>query len=142
MTHNPFLPQPPGTTNPFRRQQASASGTTIPMALTASAAETPSASTPVSMDDEQAAVLVQEAKTLKARMDADRERYDEIKGLLWDGIGRVAGTVPGTSAKFRPPVTTRRKVNYSVLESKFPTAYEAAVTVTTTDPSTPGALYL
>lgn len=139
MTNNPFLKQ---STPPWERDRPAWDPT--PSTASASVSQSaPGASADlVSIEPDQAAALVAEAETLKARMDADRDRYNEIKALLWESVGRTAGTVPGTSAKFRAPAATRRKVNYSVLETKFPQAYEAAVTITANDTTTPGALYL
>ncbi len=95
------------------------------------------------LSEEEAKSLVLEGREIKARMDADKDRYAKIKTTLWEGLGRKLGKIPGTSATFRKGASApRRKVDYQILEEQFPAAYEAAVTVTIPDPNTPGALYL
>lgn len=153
MTINPFRQRPPGQTiNPFTGQPTErehvatpnppsvgeghpASGTPV-----ASAAETPAP--PSDTDPAEIKAWVAEARELKSRMDADKDRYAEIRSKLWDAAGHRAGKLPGTTAKFRAPnLSPRRRVDYTALEH-FPEAYQAAVTETEPDPETPGALYL
>lgn len=84
--------------------------------------------------------LVAEARHVKARMDLDRARYDEIKADLWVLAGRRPGEfVDG--AKFRAPSTSRR-CDYKKLEATHPDVYAEVVTVTQPNPDTPGALTL
>jgi len=152
MTTNPFQPDPaPPTINPFtgkpsNRQFIASPNTDNRPGGAASASEsTPSApaSEPL-LSEEEAKSLVLEGREIKARMDADKDRYAKIKTTLWEGLGRKLGKIPGTSATFRNGASApRRKVDYQILEEQFPEAYEAAVTVTIPDPeNTPGALYL
>lgn len=151
MTTNPFQPDPaPPTINPFtgkpsNRQFIASPNTDNRPGGSASASEsTPAApaSEPL-LSEEEAKSLVLEGREIKARMDADKDRYAKIKTTLWEGLGRKLGKIPGTSATFRKGASApRRKVDYQILEEQFPAAYEAAVTVTIPDPNTPGALYL
>ncbi|AWY05501.1 hypothetical protein PBI_MORRISSEY_59 [Gordonia phage Morrissey] len=152
MTTNPFQPDPaPVTINPFtgkpsNRQFIASPNTDNRPGGSASASEsTPAApaSEPL-LSEEQIKSLVLEGREIKARMDADKDRYAKIKTTLWEGVGRKLGKLPGTSATFRKGASApRRKVDYQILEEQFPEAYEAAVTVTIPDPeNTPGALYL
>ena len=77
--------------------------------------------------------------TVMRRLKAIRERADKVyqvgRGRLWDLVGAKCG-------KFKRMGTTSRRVNYKTLETRFPEAYAAAVTVTTKDLDQPGNLYL
>ncbi|QLF84043.1 hypothetical protein SEA_UPYO_64 [Gordonia phage Upyo] len=113
-----------------------------PDALTgqpASGTSTASGSAAGSMDTPS---LVEEARALKARMDADKERYDEIRSTLWDRVGQKAGEVPGTTAKFQAPSSKpSRRVDYKRLE-RHPEVYAEVVVETPPNPDAPGRLYL
>lgn len=155
MTTNPFQPDPaPPTINPFTgkpsNRQFIASPNTDNRPGGSASEPLLSESTPAApaseplLSEEEAKSLVLEGREIKARMDADKDRYAKIKTTLWEGLGRKLGKIPGTSATFRKGASApRRKVDYQILEEQFPEAYEAAVTVTIPDPeNTPGALYL
>lgn len=152
MTTNPFRQRHTGPTiNPFTGKP-----NPVPDGVGEGPPDTPdsrasaSESTPAALasepllSEEEAKSLVLEGREIKARMDADKDRYAKIKTTLWEGLGRKLGKIPGTSATFRKGASApRRKVDYQILEEQFPAAYEAAVTVTIPDPeNTPGALYL
>lgn len=143
MTTNPFRQRHTGPTiNPFTGKP-----NPVPDGVGEGPPDTPdsraSASEPL-LSEEEAKSLVLEGREIKARMDADKDRYAKIKTTLWEGLGRKLGKIPGTSATFRKGASApRRKVDYQILEEQFPEAYHAAVTVTIPDPeNTPGALYL
>ena len=87
--------------------------------------------------------------TVMRRLKAIRERADKVyqvgRGRLWDLVGAKCGkfrTPTGQMVEFKRMGTTSRRVNYKTLETRFPEAYAAAVTVTTKDLDQPGNLYL
>ena len=95
---------------------------------------------PERASDEVLAYLVKETRKLKALADEAAERYAHARTQLWDASGHEVGELP-LGAKFRAP-SSRRSVDYKVLERKFPEAYEAVVRTTDADPSKPGSLVL
>lgn len=154
MTTNPFRQRHTGPTiNPFTGKPnpvpdgvGEGPPDTPDSRASASVTSTAGAAAPASeplLSEEEAKSLVLEGREIKARMDADKDRYAKIKTTLWEGLGRKLGKIPGTSATFRKGASApRRKVDYQILEEQFPEAYEAAVTVTIPDPENTGALYL
>lgn len=95
---------------------------------------------PERASDEILAYLVRETRKAKALADEAAERYALMRTQLWDASGHEVGELP-LGAKFRAP-SSRRSVDYKVLERKFPEAYEAVVRTTDADPSKPGSLVL
>lgn len=68
-----------------------------------------------------------------------------LRDRLWNAVGGKCGkytTPSGDKVEFRRSGTVRRKTSYKTLQEQFPLAYEAAVTETPVDLSTPGNLYL
>lgn len=149
MTTNPFRPPDHGETiNPFTgkpttRQFVASPNDDRPGGSASALESTPAApaSEPL-LSDDQIKALVLEGREIKARMDADKERYAKIKSTLWEGIGRKLGKLPGGGSFRKAASAPRRKVDYKLLEEEFPEAYQAAVSVTSPSPDASGALYL
>ena len=147
MTTNPFRPPDDGgTINPFTgkpttRQFVAEPNRPAPPASALESTVAAPASEPLLSEDEVKS-LVLEAREIKSRMDADKDRYAKIKSTLWDGVGRKLGKLPGGGSFRKGASAPRRKVDYKILEEEFPEAYHAAVTVSAPSTDAPGALYL
>ena len=82
------------------------------------------------------------AKVLAGVKRTVETRYKPIRTTLWEkfGVGKHA-TPAGRTFSFTKPPVSRKSCNYEVL-AKYPSAYEAAVTVTPTKADAVGTLRL
>lgn len=95
---------------------------------------------PERASDEILAYLVRETRKAKALADEAAEKYALMRTQLWDASGHEVGELPG-GAKFRAP-SSRRSVDYKVLERKYPEVYELVVRTTEPEAGKPGSLVL
>ncbi|UZT28746.1 hypothetical protein [Nocardia phage NS-I] len=135
MTTNPFAPDPQPATPPVNPFMSEALGHR-PGGTSSASESTPAA--PASGAD--LSPLLARAREIKAQKQALDDEYAEIRSRLWDAVGRKVGKIPG-GASFRK-LTAKRRTDLKRLESEFPEAYQATVTLTEPDPDAPGALYL
>lgn len=135
MTTNPFAPDPQPATPPVNPFMSEALGHR-PGGTSSASESTPAA--PASGAD--LSPLLARAREIKAQKQALDDEYAEIRSRLWDAVGRKVGKLGG-GASFRK-LTAKRRTDLKRLESEFPEAYQATVTLTEPDPDAPGALYL